>query len=106
VQEFPDARNKWQVSTNGGAEPYWRADGKELFYRSGRTIVGVPVQIGQTFVAGTPAPIVDTRFSASVARGLYRPSADGQKFLVLAPPASQTDTPSSVILNWTSVLRR
>jgi len=106
VQEFPDARNKWQVSTNGGVEPYWRADAHELFYRSGSQIVGVPIQIGSTFVAGTPAPIVDTRFSASVARGVYRPSSDGQKFLVLAPRATQVDTPASVVLNWTSALRR
>jgi Tol biopolymer transport system component len=106
VQEFPDARNKWQVSTNGGVEPYWRADGRELFYRSGRQIVGVPIQIGSTFTAGAPAPILETRFSASVARGLYRPSPDGQKFLVLEPQAAQLDTPPSVILNWMSALRK
>ena len=35
VHEFPEARNKWQVSTEGGVEPYWRGDGRELFYRSG-----------------------------------------------------------------------
>src|SRR4029077_268720 len=23
---------KWQISTDGGSEPYWRRDGKELFY--------------------------------------------------------------------------
>jgi Tol biopolymer transport system component len=106
VQEFPEARNKWQVSTNGGVEPYWRGDGKELFYRSGRQIVGVPVQTGSTFVAGTPAPIFDTQFSAATSRGKYRPSSDGQKFLVLAPRAAQVDTPASVVLNWTSALRR
>ena len=106
VQEFPDASHKWQVSTNGGVEPYWRADGRELFYRSDRQIVGVPVQIGASFVAGTPAPIVETRFSGSVARGLYRPAPDGQKFLVLEPRASQVDTPASVVLNWASALRR
>ena len=106
VQEFPDARNKWQVSTNGGVEAYWRPDGRELFYRSGRQIVAVPVEIGSTFVAGTPATAVETRFAASVDRGLYRPSPDGQRFLVLQPLASQTDVPASIVLNWTSALRR
>ena len=106
VQEFPDARNKWQISTNGGVEPYWRGDGRELFYRNGRQIVGVPVQIGSTFTAGTPAPILETRFSASIARGVYRPAPDGQKFLVLAPRAAQVDTPATVVLNWTSASGR
>ena len=37
VQEFPEAKSRVQVSTNGGTEPFWRADGTELFYRAGRT---------------------------------------------------------------------
>src|SRR5207249_5041905 len=33
VRRFPNAgAGKWQVSTGGGDQPYWRADGKELFY--------------------------------------------------------------------------
>jgi Tol biopolymer transport system component len=31
VQSFPSSGGKWQVSTNGGAQPQWRRDGKELF---------------------------------------------------------------------------
>jgi Tol biopolymer transport system component len=106
VQEFPEARNKWQVSTDGGVEAYWRSDGRELFYRSGRRIMAVPVQLGASFVAGSPAPVVETRFSASVARGLYRPTPDGQRFLVLAPREQQAELPASVVLNWTSALRK
>jgi Tol biopolymer transport system component len=106
VQEFPDARNKWQVSTEGGAEPYWRADGKELFYRSGPRVMAVPVQLGTSFVAGTPAALFETRFSGVIARGLYRPAPDGQRFLVLASPASSADQPAAVVLNWTSSLHR
>ncbi len=34
VQSFPASGGKWQVSTNGGAQPQWRRDGKELFYLS------------------------------------------------------------------------
>ena len=34
VHEFPEARNKWQVSTEGGTQPHWRGDGRELFYRA------------------------------------------------------------------------
>jgi len=30
VQAFPDPNGRPQVSTNGGIEPRWRADGKEL----------------------------------------------------------------------------
>jgi hypothetical protein len=27
---------KWHLSTTGGEEPYWRRDGKELFYVAGK----------------------------------------------------------------------
>jgi Tol biopolymer transport system component len=105
VQEFPEARNKWQISTNGGVEPYWSRDGKELFYRSARNIMAVPIHMAPTFTAGTPAALFETRFSAAVARGYYRPAPDGQRFLVLAPRATQADQPASVVLNWTTGLR-
>jgi hypothetical protein len=68
--------------------------------------MAVPVQLGASFVAGSPAPVVETRFSASVARGLYRPTPDGQRFLVLAPREQQAELPASVVLNWTSALRK
>ncbi len=34
VQSFPPGKGKWQISTEGGVEPQWRGDGKELFYMS------------------------------------------------------------------------
>ena len=49
VHEFPEARNKWQVSTEGGTQPHWRGDGRELFYRAGTSLMAVPVQAGATF---------------------------------------------------------
>jgi Tol biopolymer transport system component len=32
VASFPDARERWQVSTAGGSAPAWSHDGRELFY--------------------------------------------------------------------------
>ena len=106
VHEFPEALNKWQVSTGGGLEPYWRRDGRELFYRSGSQLMAVPVQTGATFIAGTPAPLFETRFASATVRGRYRPTPDGQRFLVLGPLAREAEQPASVVLNWTSALPR
>lgn len=106
VHEFPEARNKWQVSTAGGVEPYWRGDGKELFYRQDTKLIAVPVQAGATFSAGNPVTLFQTRFSNSTVRGRYRPSPDGNRFLVLASLARDTEQPASVVLNWASALRR
>ncbi len=105
VHEFPAARNKWQVSTEGGSEPYWRKDGRELFYRSGSRLMAVPLQIGETFSAGTPVPLFQTRFATVTVRGRYRPAPDGQRFLVLGPLAREAEQPAAVVLNWTAALR-
>jgi Tol biopolymer transport system component len=106
VHEFPEARHKFQVSTEGGVEPYWRGDGRELFYRSGSRVMAVPIQIAPTFTAGTPAALFQTRFATSIVRGRYRPVPDGQRFLVLGPLAREAEQPAAVVLNWTSALGR
>ncbi len=105
VQEFPEARNKWQVSTDGGTSAFWRADGRELYYRNGGRLMAVPVDAGATFTVGTPVPLFETRFAAITVRGLYRPTPDGQRFLVLAPLARDAEQPASVVLNWTAALK-
>jgi hypothetical protein len=32
VTPFPSGRGQWQISSNGGSEPVWSRDGRELFY--------------------------------------------------------------------------
>jgi Tol biopolymer transport system component len=105
VQEFPEPRNKSQVSTGGGSEPFWRADGRELFYRSGTRVMAVPVHTSETFTPGSPAPIFETRFAAVTVRAHYRPAPDGQRFLVLAPLGRDAVQPAAVVLNWTAALK-
>jgi Tol biopolymer transport system component len=105
VQEFPEARNKWQVSIEGGTSAFWRADGRELFYRNATRLMAVPVETGATFIAGTPVELFQTRFAAITVRGHYRPTLDGQRFLVLAPLAREAEQPASVVLNWTAALK-
>ena len=106
VQEFPQARSKWQVSAKGGSEPYWRADGRELYYRApDARLMAVPVQTGEPFNAGTPEALFQARFASVQSRGLYRPTPDGQRFLVLSPLGRDAIAPATVVLNWPTALR-
>ena len=106
VQEFPEARSKWQISQDGGLAPAWRADGRELFYRTtdGR-LMAVPIEKGASFAAGTPQLLFRARFSQVTARSLFRPSPDGQRFLVNTPLAGEAAASAVVVLNWTAALR-
>ena len=44
VRPFPDVdEGLWQVSTNSGTAPLWARDGRELFYREGKSVMVVTV---------------------------------------------------------------
>ena len=68
--------------------------------------MSVPVQTGATFTAGTPVPLFQTRFATVTVRGRYRPTPDGQRFLVLGALAREAEQPAAVVINWTSALPR
>ena len=55
VQPFPGPGGKWQISNEGGQEPLWSRNGKQLFYRRRENQVWVvDVQTGSGFSASKP----------------------------------------------------
>ncbi len=106
VQAFPGPGGKWQVSTNGGNNPHWRHDGKEIFYiATDNKLMAVDVNAGASFEAGVPKPLFDMRTLPS-GGNRYSVSADGQRFLVVAPMGGESLSPTTVIVNWTAGLKR
>jgi hypothetical protein len=100
---------KWQVSTGGGSQLHWRADGKELFYFSGRKLMSVDIVPGPAFRAGVPrvlfeAPLYGSGRGVNVHR--WDVSPDGRKFLINTVKEDEDDDPITVILNWQSLLKR
>ncbi|MDQ2979727.1 MAG: protein kinase [Acidobacteriota bacterium] len=107
VQSFPGPGGKWQISTSGGVEPRWRADGKELYYRApDQRLMAVEIQAGSGFTAGVPQPLFLGRFEPGIARNRYLPTADGRRFLTVAPLGREFLTPTTVVLNWFAELGR
>ncbi|MGH9317466.1 MAG: TolB family protein, partial [Thermoanaerobaculia bacterium] len=105
VQTFPNPGGKWQVSTSGGVDPAWRADGKEIFYRApDQKLMAVEIQTGGNFQAGIPRPLFPGRTVAGNARNKYLATAGGQRFLFVAPLGRESMTPTTVVLNWFSDL--
>ena len=100
-----------RISTNGGSQARWRRDGKELFYlATGGTIMGVPVKLAASgFQAEAPAALCRPSFAAlSVgSTGLFfEASADGRRFLILAPPAGSHAPAMDVVVNWDAGLKK
>jgi Tol biopolymer transport system component len=109
VRSFPASGGKWQVSTEGGAQPQWRRDGRELFYLStDMKLMAVEVKgDGSTFEPGVPHALFELRIpNFPGVRNNYVVAADGQRFLVASIIGEAAATPITVALNWTADLKR
>jgi Tol biopolymer transport system component len=111
VQSFPASGGKWQVSTDGGAQPQWRRDGREIFYLSAdRKLMAVDVKgDGTTFDRGVPKALFDLRVQTvglPGPRNFYVAAADGRRFLVASVPEERISTPTTVVMNWTADLKK
>jgi Tol biopolymer transport system component/predicted Ser/Thr protein kinase len=101
VTQFPGPGGKWQVSTAGGTEPCWSADGSEIFYLdSSQNLVTVPISTAATFRAGMPETLFEAGLFPLVMRNRYSATDDGQRFLMLSPISGESVRPISVVLNW------
>jgi len=99
---------KWQISTEGGSDPQWRGDGKELFFISPSPTRIMAVDIGEkngAIVAGIPHVLFPVRVGTQ-GRNRYVASSDGKKFLVEQLPEQKPVTSFNVILNWPSLLQK
>ena len=107
LMTYPDAAGKWQVSSDGGTEPFWRGDGRELFYISvDRRLMAVDMTPGDPIGIGTPHKLFDAPVPRSLAtRNRFVPAADGQRFLLIANLQQEDVSPITVVLNWTSELQ-
>jgi eukaryotic-like serine/threonine-protein kinase len=107
VQPYPGPGGKWQISTDGGNEPVWNRNGRELFYRSGDKMMAVDVTAQPSFVAGKPKMLFEGRYvSTNVPE--FDVSPDGQRFLMLKPVTQEQAAPAqiNVVLNWSEELKR
>jgi hypothetical protein len=112
VRPYPDAYQgrRWQVSAEGGRQPVWSRDGRELYYRDfSGALMAVPVAAGSGFVPGRPIRLFDgAGYIGAGAHGggrTYDVSPDGDRFLMVRATA-QGATPLVVVLNWFEELKR
>src|SRR6058998_3067347 len=108
VQPFPGPGEKVQISSNGGAQPRWNKNGKEIFYVSlDSRMMAAPVRLspdGQSLESGTPAALFPVRIALGPLPGSYRQqyavSSDGQRFLVNLAVDEGAASPITIIYNW------
>ena len=104
IDSFPEPRGKLRISTGGGVLPQWSADGRELFYVSGDSmLMSVSLKVGTDAIEPStpralfPLLVIDTDVNS------YDAARDGQHFLVLET-AEHAAQPLTVIVNWPMLL--
>jgi eukaryotic-like serine/threonine-protein kinase len=108
VAAFPGSRSGRQVSVEGGREPLWSRDGRELVYRSGTRMFAVPVDTTRGFSAGKPRVLFEGRYVAggNDVMGLDYDLAPDGRFLMLKPSADELAPRGlNVVLNWIEELK-
>src|SRR5262249_40538561 len=104
VQAFPEAHGRSPVSTNGGIEPRWRSDGKELYFIApDGKLMAASVSTSGTNFQSEPAVALFQTHMAGGAVNLFRPqyavARDG-RFLINQLAEESSATPITLILNW------
>ena len=116
VASFPAFDHRRQVSSRGGGQARWRADGKELFYLTlDGQVMSVAIESDpRTGALEFKAPTV--LFQSPIARpnmnyDQYDVTRDGQRFIFLKPridpnAAAEPLAPITVMVNWQAGLTK
>jgi len=104
VRAFPGPGGRWQVSNEGGSEPLWSPNGRELFFRSGDQFISVTVRTSTSFSASGPRVLFSGRYLSNNNHTNYDIEPDGRRFVVLKSGNEHADL--VVVLNWFQELRQ
>jgi serine/threonine-protein kinase len=121
VRPYPNVNEgKWQITSNGGRQPKWGPEGKELYYLRGgppnAEVRVVSIETESGFSTGIPETLFSGNYSLGGVFGggslSYDVTADGQRFLMskLLPQVEvsrERNEPSLVLVeNWFAELNR
>jgi Tol biopolymer transport system component len=109
VQAYPDGVAV-RVSTNGGYEPQWSADGKELYYLEGNAMMAVAVETDREFSFEAPEQLFVGSYSVNPSglSATYDVARDGRFLMIESPGTSTGPPPASIVVveNWATELEQ
>jgi len=111
VQPFPGPGPRQTISTTGGTEPVWSANGHELFYLNGDAMMVVDITTSPVFSASPPRKLFDAQYNqfkrTTTGAPTYAVSKDGQRFLrIQSLQPEHNPAEMQVVLNFFDELRR
>jgi Tol biopolymer transport system component/predicted Ser/Thr protein kinase len=102
---FPAIGQRMQLSTDGGVQPRWRRDDKELYYLAPD---GAMMAVAFPPAANSAAPraLFNSGLAPDDARDQFAVSPDGERFLLELPAPDSGAVPVTVVVNWTAGLAK
>jgi serine/threonine protein kinase/Tol biopolymer transport system component len=106
LRRFLGPDRRWTISTQGGTQPLWSPNGKEIFYRDGDKMMAVAIATAPDVELSAPRVLFEQRyaFGAGITIANYDVAADGERFIMVKDEAGAGRL--NVVLNWLSELRR
>ena len=93
-----------QVSVDGGVEPIWSSDGRELFYRGNTHLMAAQIVEQPELALQRRDTLFRDTFLRSSNRPMYDVFPNGREFVVLREESSRPKL--YVVVNWIEELRR
>jgi len=101
VTGFPENTGKLKISNNGGVNPCWSRDGKELYYVEDHTLIAVPVGSEPERSFGSPVRLFEDPSLSDLGPSTpFVVSSDRQRFLVTEPTGDAPPSVIRVVQNW------
>ena len=107
VAAFPGPRGAIKVSSEGGREPLWSRDGRELFYRDGLRMMSVSVQTSGPLSPQRPKILFEGNYARdSNGNPNYDVSLDGQRFVMARQGEDSSNGGVVIVESWVEELER
>ncbi len=106
VEPFRRDGDRVRISVEGGGQPKWRGDGKELFFtaENGRLMAAEIRAAGDRLEVELPVELFEIRGLQGTGYDDYAVAADGQRFLIKLPIEAARRAQLHVVTNWPSLL--
>ena len=107
VRPHPGPGEKVTISTDGGNEPLWAHDARQLFYRNGDAVFAVDVQATPILSAGKPRKLFEKDYERTTTLWPnYDVAPDGRRFLMIRTLDDKGPAQIDVVLNWVDELKQ
>ena len=100
VRPYPAPGAAVRVSPNGGVEPVWARNGRELYYLEANKLMSIAIQARSDFNFKPPTLLFESNYVHGGHPPSYDVAPDG-RFLMIKSASTQTvAAPIIVVLNW------